>query len=179
MGGIVKSNLLKRAGVKHGVSERGDQDGKFGQNNVKADVHVSDNPDKAKNNREKIIKSAKLDPEGLVFLRTLPHGNTIFEAHKQDAGHEIDGYDVIVTEDDVTVALSVADCVPVLLYDPENNAVAAVHAGWRGTHAQAAAEAVKFMKRTYKSNPLRMIAVLGPSVCGDCYEVGDDVAGNR
>lgn len=174
---VVKSNLLKAAGVKHGFSERGESTKyPYSELNVKSDDNTPDDPQRVANNRKKIIESVGLDGEQAVFLRSLPHGNTIFEAHTIDAGHEIDGYDSIVTADPITIGLSVADCVPVLMYDPKTNTVAAVHAGWRGTRAQVVAETIKMMKRNYKIDPLNIRAVIGPSICGDCYEIGDEVA---
>lgn len=178
MKNIVISNLLKRAGIKHGFSERGlSNDSPFGELNVKSDAGTPDDPNRAQRNRQYILKQAGADPEAAVFLRTLAHGNTVYEAHKQDIGHEIDGYDTIMTNQPLlAIGLSVADCLPILLYDPSHNAVAVVHAGWRGTKAGAASEAVKHMKRLYKTDPGELQAVIGPSICGPCYEVGDEVA---
>jgi YfiH family protein len=76
----------------------------------------------------------------------------------------------------VAACVSVADCVPVLLADPGSGAVAAVHAGWRGTLAGAAAEAVEAMRREFGTPPERLLAVLGPSIGPCCYEVSEDVA---
>ncbi|MDX1765732.1 MAG: peptidoglycan editing factor PgeF [Candidatus Saccharimonadales bacterium] len=168
---------MKRAGVKHGFSKRGNRGGsKFGSMNVKSDSGTPDDPQRVADNRQKILKRANLNPEKLVFLRTLSHGNTVFQAHVRDGGHEIDGYDAITTNDPITIGLSVADCVPILLFDRQTNAVAAVHAGWRSTQANVVIETVKEMQRHFGSDPIDLIAVLGPSICGKCFEVGEEVA---
>jgi YfiH family protein len=70
----------------------------------------------------------------------------------------------------------VADCVPVLLADPETGAVAAVHAGWRGTLARAAAEGVRALRREAGAAPERLLAAVGPSIGPCCYEVSPELA---
>ena len=87
--------------------------------------------------------------------------------------------DIAVT-DDPTVALSVrtADCVPVLLADRRTGAVAAVHAGWKGTAAGAVIVAVQHLASQYGVNPADVIAAVGPSIGPCCYEVGPELAGH-
>jgi len=68
-----------------------------------------------------------------------------------------------------------ADCVPILLADPAGRAVAAVHAGWRGTAAGIAGEAVRALARM-GTDPSRLLAALGPAIGGCCYEVGREVS---
>jgi YfiH family protein len=75
----------------------------------------------------------------------------------------------------VGIAVMVADCVPLVLYEPEAHVVAAVHAGWRGTVARVAAAAVDAMAGL-GADPARVVAGLGPAVTADRYQVGDDVA---
>jgi YfiH family protein len=70
-----------------------------------------------------------------------------------------------------------ADCFPLLLYDPGRRALALVHAGWRGTAAGIAANAVGALAAEYGCRPGDLVAGVGPGICGRCYEVGEDVAG--
>ena len=74
------------------------------------------------------------------------------------------------------VAVRTADCIPILLADPRNRAVAAVHAGWRGTAAQVAARAVEAMAREFGTRPEDLHAAIGPGIGECCYEVGPEVA---
>jgi hypothetical protein len=76
----------------------------------------------------------------------------------------------------VAACVSVADCVPVLLADPETGAVAAVHAGWRGTVARAAAEAVRALAAEAGVPAARLLASVGPSIGPCCYEVSAELA---
>jgi polyphenol oxidase len=85
--------------------------------------------------------------------------------------------DAIVT-DKPTVALLMqfADCVPILFYDPERKVIASAHAGWKGTLNGIAAETINVMVKMFKSEPKNIISVIGPSICRDHYQIGDDVA---
>ena len=72
------------------------------------------------------------------------------------------------------LAVQTADCVPILLVDPKKRAVAAVHAGWKGTLARITEKAVGRMRYEYGSKPAQLLAAIGPSVGPCCYEVGVD-----
>lgn len=74
------------------------------------------------------------------------------------------------------VAVKTADCIPILLADPLNHAVAAVHAGWRGTVAEIARHAVEAMHRHFGTRPADLRAAIGPGIGKCCYEVGPEVA---
>jgi YfiH family protein len=76
----------------------------------------------------------------------------------------------------LALVIKTADCLPLFLIDPEQRAVAAVHAGWRGTSHRIAAEAVETMTRAFGTRPASLLAALGPCIGGACYEVGEDVA---
>ena len=74
------------------------------------------------------------------------------------------------------LAVQTADCVPILLADLKNRAVAAVHAGWRGTLQRIVAKTVGKMQMQFRTNPADLLAAIGPSIGGCCYEVGTEVA---
>ena len=84
--------------------------------------------------------------------------------------------DVLVSDDpDVAVSVRAADCVPLLLADSRTGAVAAVHAGWRGTAAGAAPAAVQALAREFGTKPEDLVAAIGPSIGACCYEVGSEL----
>ena len=72
----------------------------------------------------------------------------------------------------VLLAVQTADCVPILLVDPQKRAVAAIHAGWKGTLARIAEKAVGRLRLEFGSKPCDLLAALGPSIGPCCYEVG-------
>jgi len=74
------------------------------------------------------------------------------------------------------IAIKTADCLPILLVDERRRAVAAVHAGWRGTVAHVAAAAVAAMNQRFGTNPPDLHAAIGPGIGKCCYEVGPEVA---
>ena len=76
----------------------------------------------------------------------------------------------------VPVSVRTADCYPILLADARNHAVAAVHAGWRGTAARIALRALEEMHRLYGTEAADVCAAIGPGIGACCYEVGADVA---
>jgi hypothetical protein len=75
----------------------------------------------------------------------------------------------------VALSVKVADCVPILLADARTGAVAAAHAGWRGTAGGVAGQAVQAMASAFGSHPADLVAAIGPSIGPCCYSVGQDV----
>ncbi|MCR5155234.1 MAG: peptidoglycan editing factor PgeF [Butyrivibrio sp.] len=69
-----------------------------------------------------------------------------------------------------------ADCPPVYIIDPVHKAIGLVHSGWKGTVGRISGGAVSKMKECYGTEPEDLICAIGPSICGDCYEIGEDVA---
>jgi YfiH family protein len=74
------------------------------------------------------------------------------------------------------VGIRTADCVPILMVDPENRVVAAVHAGWRGTVAEIARRTVDAMQQTFGAKAADLRAAIGPCIAQCCFEVGPEVA---
>ena len=74
------------------------------------------------------------------------------------------------------LGVQTADCVPILLVDPQTRAVAAVHAGWRGTLQRIVTKTIGRMQMEFGARPADLLAAVGPSIGGCCYEVGTEVA---
>lgn len=88
----------------------------------------------------------------------------------------LEGVDAVMTDQKgVCIGVSTADCIPVLLYDEEHHAVAAIHAGWRGTLARIVHKTIQEMAFTYLTDPKKLKAVIGPGISLDHFEVGDEV----
>jgi hypothetical protein len=112
---------------------------------------------------------------GLAFARVRQvHGTTVVRAEAA-TGPALEADAVVSVATGVAACVSVADCVPVLIADPDGGAVAAVHAGWRGTIALAAAEGVRALARE-GADASRLLAVIGPSIGPCCYEVSPELA---
>ena len=90
---------------------------------------------------------------------------------------QLDGYDAMITNlRGLAIGVRTADCIPILLYDPVNKAAAAVHSGWRGTVAKILCNVINKMSNTYGTIPSDLLAVIGPGICADCFQVGEEVA---
>lgn len=86
------------------------------------------------------------------------------------------GYDALITnQKGVILEIRTADCLPMLIIDPNNRIIAAVHAGWRGSLLNLAKKAVNKMKELFGSNEEDLFIGFGPSIGPCCYEVGSDV----
>lgn len=112
-----------------------------------------------------------------VLLVAQVHGVHVAVARKdRDGDWPKPEADAIVTDDpSVAIGVRVADCAPVLLYDPVRNVAGAAHAGWRGTAQGASAVTVRALADTFGSRPADLIAAIGPCLGRCCGEVGPDV----
>lgn len=89
----------------------------------------------------------------------------------------LEGVDALVTNlPGVAIGVRTADCIPVLLYDPLHRAIGAVHSGWRGTVNMICKKTVMEMCRLFGTHPEDLIAVIGPGIGYDSFQVGVDVA---
>ena len=90
---------------------------------------------------------------------------------------ELEGYDALVTDvPGVAIGARTADCIPVLMYDTVRRVVAAVHSGWKGTVLKIAAKALTVMASKYGTQPKDILAVIGPGIGPDSFQVGPEVA---
>lgn len=103
------------------------------------------------------------------------HSNIVLVADRP-SGVIGDADALIVGEPGTTVSIRTADCLPILLADPRTGAVAAVHAGWRGTAARIVEQTIERMNAEYGSRPEDLAAAIGPGIGKCCYEVGLEVA---
>ncbi len=87
---------------------------------------------------------------------------------------DVDG--LITNESGIVLATFYADCVPLYLVDTKHRAIGLSHSGWRGTVGHMGACTLKAMKEAYGTQAGDVVAAIGPSICGDCYEVSGDVA---
>jgi YfiH family protein len=114
------------------------------------------------------------DPWRLVMLKQV-HSDRI-ERVDGGRGYLGEGDALVTDRPGVLVGVRTADCVPILIADPEHQAVAAVHAGWRGTAEGIAGKVVSRLTAEYGSRPGALHAAIGPAIGPCCYEVGPEVA---
>lgn len=111
------------------------------------------------------------------------HTTNIRLASRADAGKgvvrprdylDVDG--LITDTPGLLLAAFFADCVPLYMVDPRHRAIGLFHSGWRGTAERMGEKGVRAMADAFGSRPKDLICAIGPSICGDCYQIGEDVA---
>jgi polyphenol oxidase len=140
-------------GLVHGFEQRAPRDGAETREESRARV------------------AEALRPDGRLLLLQQVHGASVVEA-PWDGTPQADAS--IAVSSGWLLGIRTADCLPVLLVDPERRWVAAAHAGWRGTAARVVVRAVEALV-AQGSRPEDLLAALGPGIGSCCYEVGDEL----
>lgn len=120
-------------------------------------------------------------PSDLIRLPQV-HSSKIRVIRKEHAGEgvvrrvSVEGFDGMITDEPGIVLCTVeADCVPVYLYDPVRSVIGMVHSGWKGSAGEISADAINKMIGEFGSDPGDILALIGPCICGNCYEVGGEL----
>jgi YfiH family protein len=136
--------------------------------------HVGDEPASVFANRERLATELGLGEDRLAWMEQV-HGRTATVVDGTETA-PAEATDALVTaEPGLALVVLVADCVPVLLAEPNAGVVAAVHAGRVGARVGVLPAALEAM-RSAGAETHRIEALLGPAICGDCYEVPASMA---
>lgn len=129
----------------------------------------------------KLSDTISVPLDNMIMLNQT-HTNGIRVVSNKEAGEMVvkpistDGNDGMVTDTKGLLLCTVeADCVPIYILDPVKKAIGMVHSGWRGTAGLIGVNAICKMKEQYGSDAKDIIAVIGPCICKDCYEVGSEL----
>ena len=135
-----------------------------------------DNPKAVVANHEKLFQVFGR-PYSSRFDVWQVHGKTILfsDAPRPPEKKHPPADGIFTDKPEVTLIMRFADCVPLVFYDPARKVVGIVHAGWQGTLLRIGAEAVSAIARQYGSSASDLRVGMGPSICGECYQVGEDV----
>jgi len=130
--------------------------------------------------REAVLKNrdafqSALGAEDLKLVPLKQFHSAIIHCFRTSPSEPCKGDASLTNTPGLLLGVQTADCVPILLVDPKRRAVAAVHAGWRGTLARIAEKTVGEMRKRFRSDPASLLAALGPSIGGCCYEVGTEL----
>lgn len=145
-------------------------------------LHVGDDPESVVENRRRVAQALNVRFEAFVAGEQV-HGHTmalVGSAHAGagccDLNTALPGVDGLATREAGIVLMGhYADCVPILLLDPDVPAVAVVHAGWRGTAAGIARSGCETLRKAFGGDPSRFVAAIGPCIGKCCYTVGEAV----
>ncbi len=165
--------------IRHGVTKRvpgtGTDDGNLGYGAPR-------DRDAAWSSRQRWAAAMGIDADVIVTCSQV-HGASVLRIETGHAGHgarpdsaSAGPADALMTSSPGVALLTLhADCAPILLVDPVGPAIAAIHAGWRGTVADIAGATVKQMHHQFGSDPRRIRAFIGPAIGPCCYQVGWEV----
>jgi YfiH family protein len=142
-------------------------------NSLNLGENTLDDPRRVRENMLILAKAAGFDASRTVGSLQV-HGTEVL--HAREPGHH-SGYDAFITNtENLWLCIFTADCLPVLIYDPEQRAIGAAHAGWQGTAAGIVGKTLHAMGEAFGSRPESCEAWIGTGISGDDYEVGTEVA---
>lgn len=143
-------------------------------NSLNLGTNTLDQPFNVEGNRSLLARAFGVSQDALVTLRQV-HGSDILVIDEPNGDYShflrLEGDAVITNQPELMIGVCVADCVPVLLCDPEKKVIAAVHAGWQGTADRLVSKTVEGMQSEFGCDPNMIQAAIGPSIGKCCYEV--------
>jgi polyphenol oxidase len=171
------SSLLQRVGVSHVFPTRhgGVSEGAYTSLNLGGSV--GDIPERVEENMQRVARLIEASRDSLYSVWQM-HGREVVQVSVNDTREDIikKNADALITNvPGVAVGVRTADCTPILLFDPKSKAVAAIHAGWRGTILDIVGATIEAMRRAYQIEAGDLIAAIGPCIGPCCFEVGPEV----
>ena len=171
---LIRSDRLAHPGLVHAFTTRkgGVSEGPYASLNITRSR--GDDPARVAENRDRLARALGLD---YLAFATQVHGRDVIRVDAPPKGEKTYGEaDALITDrPGIGLVCQTADCTPVLLFDPEHGAIAAIHSGWRGTVKNVVGAAIAAMKTAFGADPAALIAAVGPSVSQANYRVGPDV----
>lgn len=132
-----------------------------------------DDPQNVDKNYELICAALGIEKEQLVFTNQI-HETKV--SYADGSRQQYAATDALITDrPGVVIVTSYADCVPLYFVDPTRRVIGCAHSGWRGTRGKIGIKTVEAMSLTFGSRAEDMVALIGPSICKDCYEVSREV----
>src|SRR5882724_9080120 len=167
---------LEQAGFVNAFSTRLGGVSPLPSNSLSLAYFKGDDEDNVAENRRRFLKAIGAEQSRILTARqTHSTQRCSIESEEQARGPQPDCDAMITRMTDVLLSVQTADCLPVLIGDTRTGAMAAIHAGWRGTAGRIVERTVADLMLVHGVNTLDCIAALGPAACAECYEVGGDV----
>lgn len=167
---------MEQAGFANAFSTRTGGVSAFPVDGLNLAYFKADAKENVAENRRRFLKAIRAERASVVTARQT-HSTTrcAIEAMEHARGPQPDCDAMTTKLKDVLLAVQTADCLPVLIGDTKTGAMAAIHAGWRGTAGRITERTLADLMQSYGVNLRDCIAALGPTACAACYEVGKDV----
>jgi hypothetical protein len=146
-------------------------------------AYCGDDPKTIKANRELLCEHLNINSADQLIIPHQVHGTNILQVNpsfyvlpQSERQEQLEGFDAVITNmKGICIGVSTADCIPILIYDPEHHCAAAVHAGWRGTIQRITEKVITTMQQCYGSDASKLKAVIGPGISLKNFEIGDEV----
>ena len=168
---IYSKKLIKFKNITHGFFNREGGVSKGIYKSLNCGLGSEDRIKDVKKNIEKVCKKIGCNKNYLILLNQI-HSNIVYKVTKIP-NRKLKGDSLITSEKGVALGILTADCAPVLIYDPTNDLISAIHAGWKGAYKQIISRTLKKFKLN-GSNLNDLIAVIGPCISKNNYEVRKD-----
>src|SRR6266498_662695 len=163
--------------LAHGFSTRkGGGSRAYGKNSLNLGFTPHDSKAAVVRNRQAFVsalETAHKPAWDLVTLRQI-HSDLIHLVNRP-LKRPLSGDGLITNTPGILLAVLTADCLPVVIMDPEKRAVGVFHAGWRGTAKRIVEKGVGEMRKHFGSDPAQLRAVIGPGIRNCCYQVGPEI----
>jgi YfiH family protein len=178
--GLLKfENLGRISNLTHFITTRSGGVSISPYNSLNLGLHTSDNSDQVLINRALLAEEAGIEKEKFLYASQVHSGDVkIIDSTAIENGVLIQNprTDATITAlPGICLMVMVADCVPVILFDPVKRVSAVIHAGWRGTIHQITSNTIHALVKHFECDPADILAGIGPSIGPCCYEVGEDV----
>jgi YfiH family protein len=148
-------------------------------NSLNLGLHTADNPEHVKMNRDILAEFTGIAKDKFLFASQVHSGDVkVIDQKAIGSGvlSQSPRTDATITAlTGICLMVMVADCVPVILFDPVKKVSAVIHAGWRGTVKYITSNTIHAMVEYFGSDPVDILAGIGPSIGPCCYEVGAEV----
>jgi hypothetical protein len=167
---------LLNVGVHHGIFTRhgGVSTGHLASLNLGG--NVGDVPEHVRENHRRMFAVLGLPGERAGSVWQVHSARVVLVDRPAYGRRWISAADAMITDQpDVPLTMRFADCAPILFADPVRGAVGIAHAGWRGTVQGVAAATVRAMRRAFDTRPADLLAIIGPSIGPDRFQVGAEV----
>ncbi|MEW6212053.1 MAG: peptidoglycan editing factor PgeF [Acidobacteriota bacterium] len=167
---------MERAGFINAFSTRTGGVSPLPENDLNLAYFRGDDKQNVNENRRRFLQAIGATDLTIITARqTHSTERVMVEDIEQARGPQMD-CDAMTTEiAGVMLAIQTADCLPVMIADPITGAMAAIHAGWRGTAGRITERTIADLMLLHGVDARDAIAALGPAACAECYEVGEDV----